>query len=385
MSFSHEAHVTGVGFHKFGRFPEKTLKQIAADAALAALTDAGVSPDDIDAVICANAYAGLLNGQESVRGQTWMRSIGFGGIPIINVENACASGGTAVYIATMSVRCGQFERVLVVGAEKMYSGDTSSAIAALSTSSDIEFTQGIGMQFSAVDAIRLKKVMSEEGVETDALEWITAKSHSNGAQNPIAQFQKAITMQEVRDSRMIADPVRLYMCSAISDGAAACIIEAEPRRRRARITGSALATAPVRARQGSQSTAARVARACYGQAGVSAAEIDFAEVHDAVSPIEMVYYRDLGFCAPGEVARFVADESPALHGKVPFNPSGGINSRGHPVGATGIAQICELVLQLSGDAGTRQLSRARRGLALNAGGWMGEDPAVNAMHILEAI
>lgn len=379
-----QAYVTGVGFHPFGRFPDKTLKEIAAEAVLAALDDAGIDPDGIDAAFCSNAYAGLLNGQESVRGETWLRTVGIGGIPIINVENACAGGGTAIHLATIAVRSGAYSRVLVVGAEKMFSGDTARAISALATSSDIEATQGIGMQFAAVDAIRVKKVMLEENVGENALDWITSKSHYNGSLNPMAQYQTPMTMEEVRNSRMIADPLRLYMCSAISDGAAACIISAEPDRRKVRIAGSALASSPVRARQGDRSTGKRAAAAAYSQAGVTPQDIDFAEVHDAVSPIELVYYRDLGFCAPGEVARFVAEERPALHGSMPFNPSGGINARGHPVGATGVAQLCELVLQISGDAGKRQLKRARRGLALNAGGWIAEDPAINAVHILEA-
>lgn len=379
-----EAYITGIGFHPFGRFPDRTLKEIAAEAALGALDDAGLNPDGIDAAFCANAYAGLLNGQESVRGETWLRGVGVGGVPIVNVENACAGGGTALHLAAMAVRSGTYKRVLVVGAEKMFSGDTARAIAALATSSDIEVTDGIGMQFAAIDAIRVKNVMREENVGADALDWITVKSHANGAMNPIAQFRKPMTAAEVRNSRMIADPLRLFMCSAISDGAAACVVSAEPGPRRVRIAASALASAPVRARQGEDSTARRASQKAYAEAGLGPQSIDFVEVHDAVSPLELIYYRELGFCARGEVARFVAEERPALHGSVPFNPSGGINSRGHPVGATGIAQICELVLQISGEAGGRQVRRPRRGLALNAGGWIGDDPAVNAVHILEA-
>lgn len=380
-----DAFVTGIGFHPFGRHPDKTLKELAATAALAALADAGLDPDGIGAAFCSNAYAGLLNGQESVRGETWLRSIGVGAIPIVNVENACAGGGTAIHLATMAVRSGTYDDVLVLGAEKMYSGDTARAIAALATSSDIEMTQGIGMQFAAIDAVRVKKVMTEENVGEDELDWITSKSHYNGSLNPMAQFQKPMTSAEVRTSRMIADPLRLYMCSAISDGAAACIVSSKPGRRSVRIAGSALASSPFRPRQGELSTGKRASAAAYRQASVGPADIDFAEVHDAVSPIELVYYRDLGFCQSGEVARFVEEEAPALHGRKPFNPSGGINARGHPVGATGVAQICELVLQISGDAGKRQLRNARRGLALNAGGWIGDDPAVNAVHILEAV
>jgi acetyl-CoA acetyltransferase len=379
------AHITGIGFHRFGRHPGKTLKEIAATAALAALDDAGLNPDQIGAAFCANAYAGLLNGQESIRGETWMRSIGVGSVPVVNVENACAGGGTAMHLATMAVRSGVYDNVLVVGAEKMFSGDTGRAIAALATSSDIEITDGIGMQFAAVDAIRVKRVMQEEKLGEHPLDWITVKSHENGALNPIAQFQKALSIEEVRQSRMIADPLRLYMCSAISDGAAACVVSSTPGRRGVRIRASALASSPVRARQGAHlSTAKLASRKAYDEAGLGPAEIDFVEVHDAVSPMELVYYRDLGFCEPGQVGRFVESEAPARHGAKPFNPSGGINSRGHPVGATGIAQICELVLQISGDAGQRQLARARRGMALNAGGWIGDDPAINSVHILEA-
>ena len=379
-----EAYVTGIGFHPFGRFVHKTLKEIAATAILAALDDAGLDPESIDAAFCANAYAGLLTGQESIRGETWLRSVGIGGIPIINVENACAGGGTALHLATIAVRSGAYKRVLVVGAEKMFTGDTGRAIAALATSSDIEVTSGIGMQFAAVDAIRVKRVMNEEKIGEDALDWITVKSHDNGAMNPIAQFRKPLTAEDVRNSRMIAEPLRLFMCSAISDGAAACIVSSEPSSKPVRIAASATASSPIRARQGEVSTAKLASRRAYDQAGLSPKDVDFVEVHDAVSPMELVYYRDLGFCEPGSVARFVAEGHPALTGDRPFNTSGGINSRGHPVAATGIAQVIEIVQQLRGEAGGRQLRNPHRGLALNAGGWIGDDPAFNAVHILEA-
>jgi len=378
-----EAYVIGIGFHPFGRFPEKTVKCMAAEASLAALDDAGLGQDDVDAVFCSNAYAGLLNGQESVRGETWARAIGIGSVPVINVENACAGGGTAVHMATLAVRSGAYKRVLVIGAEKMF-GDTPKAIRALATSSDIEITGGIGMQFSAVDAMRVSKVMREEGLDEHALNWVTAKNHDNGALNPMAQFRQPMTVEEVANSRMIAEPLRLYMCSAISDGAAACVISSEPSRNSARIAASVLASSPIRVRQGETSTAKIAVRKAFAEAGLGPADIDLVEVHDAVSPIELIYYRDLGFCEPGDVARFVANGAPSLHGAKPFNTSGGINARGHPVGATGIAQIGEIFLQLTGRAAERQLAGPRRGLTHNAGGWMGDDPAVNAIHILEA-
>lgn len=378
-----EAYIAGVGLHQFGRFPNETLKQIAAGAALAALDDAGLDVDGIDAAFCANAYAGLLNGQESIRGETWMRAIGVGSIPVINIENACASGGSALHLATIAVRAGVYRNVLVVGAEKMFLGDTAPVLAALATSSDIEVIEGVGMQFAALDAIRVKEVMREEAVDEEALVWITAKNHANGALNPIAQFRKGLDASAIRGSRVIAAPIKLFMCSAISDGAAAIVVSDQPGRRRACIRASALASAPVRARQGTDSTAVRAARKAYAEAGLGPSDIDFAEVHDAVAPLELYYYRALGLCEPGGVARFVAEGRSARDGATPVNTSGGLTARGHPVGATGVAQICELVFQLSGDAGARQIARARRGIALNAGGWIGDDPAVNAVHILE--
>lgn len=378
-----EAYITGVGFHPFGKFPHKTLKEIAADAALRALEDAGLDPDGIDAAFCANAYSGILTGQESIRGETWLRTIGFGGAPIINVENACASGGAAVHMATMAVRSGMYRNVLVLGAEKMF-GNTDKALQALATSSDIEVTGGIGLQFSGVDAIRAKEFMTKEKIGPEALDWVTVKSHANGVLNPNAQFRKALTAEDVRNSRMIADPITLYMCSAISDGAAACVVSAEPGKMRVRISASAAACSPVRSRQGDETTAIRAARKAYAQAGLKPSDLNVVEVHDAVSPLELIYYRDLGLCDPGQLGRFIAEERAALHGSIPVNPSGGINSRGHPVGATGVAQVCEIAVQVAGQAGARQVKNARRGMALSAGGWVGDDPAFNAVHILEA-
>ena len=376
-------YVRGVGFHPFGRHPEKSLKQIAATAALGALDDAGLDVREVQAAFCGNAYAGLMTGQESIRGETWLRGIGLSKSAVFNVENACASGGSAVHLASQCIASGAYDEVLVVGAEKMF-GDTPKAIAALATSADIEVMSNIGMQFVAVDAIRILEIMAEEGLDESALDWVTVKNHANGVHNPMAQYRKAISMQQVRDSRMISDPIRLFMCSAISDGAAAVVLSSKPGRGAVKVRASAVATAPIRARDGNRPTPALAADAAYAQAGLGPADIDFAEVHDAVAPAELMYYRDLGFCKPGEVAQFVREERSALGGPLPVNPSGGINSRGHPVGATGVAQIVELALQLRADAGARQVKDARIGMALNAGGWSGDDPAVCVVHILEA-
>jgi acetyl-CoA acyltransferase len=377
-------YITGVGYHPFGRFPDTSLKALAATAALAALDDAGIGVRDLDAAICANAYSGLLNNQESIRGETWLRGIGLGGTPVINVENACASGSTAVHLACMGIASGNYDAVLVLGAEKMFVGDTGRTLAALANSADTEVMGNIGMQFSAVDAIRVREMMAqEEDVGAEAFEWVTMKNHDHARSNAIAQYRKPISMEQVRASRMIADPIRLLMCSAISDGAAAVVLSTKPGRGKVRVRASVLASSPWRLDEHALPGPTVAADKAYAQAGVAPADLHLAEVHDAVSPAELMHYRELRLCKEGEVGKLVAERATALGGRLPVNTSGGLNSRGHPVGATGVAQLIELALQLRGDAGERQVPGARLALAHNSGGWIGEDPAVSAVHILE--
>lgn len=376
-------YITGVGYHPFGRFPDKSLKTLAATAALGALDDAGLTVRDIDAAICANAYSGLLNNQESIRGETWLRGIGLGGTAVINTENACASGSTAVHIACMAVASGNYDAVLVVGAEKMFVGDTGRALAALANSADTEVMGNIGLQFSAVDAIRVREMMAEEDVGAEAFEWVTMKNHDHAVSNAICQYRKPISMEQVRASRMIADPIRLLMCSAISDGAAAVVVSSKPGRGRVRVRSSVIASSPWRLDKSALPGPTVAVDKAYAQAGVSPSDLHLAEVHDAVAPAELMHYRELRLCGEGEVAKLVAEKATALGGRLPVNTSGGLNSRGHPVGATGVAQLIELTLQLRGDAGPRQVPNARLALAHNSGGWIGEDPAVSAVHILE--
>ena len=378
-----DVYITGVGYHPFGRFADTSLKALAATAALGALDDAGITVRDVDAAICANAYAGLLNGQESIRGETWLRGIGLGGAPVMNVENACASGSTAFHLACMAVASGQYASVLVVGAEKMFVGDTGRTLGALANSADTEVMGNIGLQFSAVDAIRVREMMAEENVGADAFDWVTVKNHDHAASNAIAQYRKPLTMEQVRASRMIADPIRLLMCSAISDGAAAVVVSSRPGRGKVRVRASAMASSPWRLGDHDLPGPTLAADKAYAAAGVGPADLDLAEVHDAVSPAELMHYRELRLCGEGEVAKMVAERATTLGGRLPVNTSGGLNSRGHPVGATGVAQLIELTLQLRGDAGPRQVPGASLALAHNSGGWVGEDPAVSVVHILE--
>lgn len=377
-------YVRGVGFHPFGRWPDRSLRTMAQTAALGALDDAGVAPNEIQAAFCANAYAGLLNQQESIRGQTWLRGIGVSAVAVVNVENACASGSSAAHAAVLGVASGQYEHVLVVGAEKMFVNDTARTLAALANSADTEVMSNIGLQFAALDAVRVREVMEEEQLDEAALEWVTVKNHDNGVHNPMAQYRKAVSAGQVRASRMIADPIRLLMCSAISDGAAAVVLSRRPGRGAVRVRASVLACSPWRLDPDDPPGPTVAARRAYAQAGLGPADLDLAEVHDAMAPAEFIYYRELELCARGEVAKMVAERATAIGGRLPVNPSGGLNSRGHPVGATGVAQLVELTMQLRGDAGARQVADARIALAHNSGGWIGEDPAVSAVHILEA-
>jgi len=378
-------YICGVGMHRFGRFPEMSLKQLAAHAALEALADAGIGIGDVQAVFAANAYAGLLTGQESIRGETWMRPLGVGGAPVFNVENACASGSTAVHLATLAVRSGAYDTVLVVGAEKMYVQDTHRTLKALESSTDLETLGGMGIQFMAIDALRVREFADEEGLTERDLAWTAVKAHENGAHNPMAQYQRPVSYEEVLGSRMIAEPIRLLMCSAISDGAAAVVISSRPRNpaRAVRIVASQAMSSPFRDVAATGLVRA-TARRAYEEAGVGPEDLEIVELHDAVSPAELIYYRELGLCPPGEVAALARSGKTERHGALPVNPSGGLNSRGHPVGATGVAQLCELVWQMRGEAGARQVRHVPRvGLAHNNGGWMGEDPAVCICHILQ--
>lgn len=378
-----DVYIRGVGYHPFGRFADRSLKTLAATAALGALDDAGLTIGDMHAALCANAYSGLLNNQESIRGETWLRGIGMGGAPVMNVENACASGATAAHLGIMAIASGQYDNVLVVGAEKMFVGDTGRTLAALANSADTEVMGNIGLQFVAVDAIRVLEMMDEEEVGAEDFEWVTVKNHEHAISNEMAQYRKALTMEQVRNSRMIADPIRLFMCSAISDGAAAIVLSSKPGRGGVRVRASALASSPWRTGPDALPGPTMAADKAYALAGVGPGDLSLAEVHDAVSPAELMHYRELRLCAPGEVGRFVKERASTIGGRLPVNTSGGLNSRGHPVGATGVAQLIECTLQLRGDAGPRQVANARLALAHNSGGWIGEDPAVSAVHILE--
>ncbi|MGV6872072.1 thiolase C-terminal domain-containing protein [Pseudochelatococcus sp. B33] len=386
--------ILGVGAHPSGRFPEKALKDLAFSAIREACSDAGVGARDIQVAYVGNSLGGLLTGQEGVRGQVMLQHAGITGIPVVNVENACASAATALRGAWLEVASGAADVALAVGAEKMFIGDSARTVAALSAVSEIDLSR-MGMQFTTSYAIHpkinLKGRMKEYGWTMEDLAKPAVKNSANGALNPIAQHRRGLSIEEVVQSRVVVEPLTLLMCSSISDGAAAavlCAAELAPRYtsdRPIRIAACVLRSGAYRLPDdGREDSAAVSAKAAYEQAGIGPQDIGAIELHDAMAPAELMLYERLGLCGPGEGPRLIDEGVTRIGGRQPVNPSGGLCSRGHPVGATGLLQIAELVSQMRGRAGPRQIERPPKvTMAQNQGGLLlGQDSAVYACTIL---
>lgn len=382
-----DIEILGVGMHPFGRYTNSSLKDLNRIACVSALVDAGIGVRDVDAVYAANAMAGLLQGQEMIRGQSVMREIGIERIPVTNVENACASGSTALRQAILAIRAGSADVVLVAGVEKMFVADRSRTLAALESAGDLDVVSGIGLQFTAVYGMRLRKLIAAGRLTVEDLVAVSVKSHANGERNPYAQHRKVVSPEEVLASRPIADPLTLLMCSSICDGAAAVVVA-----RRGAGPANEKPTVRIRASQAATgytttgnepSLTELCAAAAYAEAGLGPEDVDVAEVHDAMAPAELIAYEQLGFCGPGDAGALLDSGTTQIDGSRPVNPSGGLSSRGHAVGATGLAQIAELTWQLRGEAAGRQTQQPRIGLAHNNGGWLEGESAVSCVHLLE--
>jgi acetyl-CoA acyltransferase len=391
-----EVGIIGVGAHPTGRFMEKPLKAIAYPAIWRALNDAGVEPADLQAAYVGNSLGGLLTGQEGVRGQVVLQYSGITGIPVVNVENACASAMTALRGAWLEVASGAADVALAVGVEKMNVGDSARTIGALGAVSELELSE-MGMQFTTSYAIHpkinLKARMQDYGWTIRDFAKPAVKNSSNGALNPLARHRRPLTIEEVIQSRIIVDPLTLLMCSSISDGAAAavvCAMDVAPRftnKRPIRIASCVLRSGEYRLPDDKRpDSATTTAFAAYEQAGIGPEDLDAIELHDAMAPAELMLYERLGLCSPGDGPKLIDDQITTLRGRRPVNPSGGLCSRGHPVGATGLLQICELVWQMRGEALARQIQpRPKVTMAQNQGGLLlGQDSAVYATTILMA-
>jgi len=385
-----EAFIIGVGMHKFGKFLDKGLRELTKVAVWEAIHDAAIDPKLIEAAYFGNAQAGLTIGQEAIRGQVMLRHAGFEGIPIVNVEGACASSAIALREAMITVGAGLYDVVLAVGAEKMYLNDTAKSIAAMSTNADVELMGGMGFQFTASYAMTLRKYMQAYGWTQELFAKVASKSKYNGSLNPYAQYQKAMSIGEILSSRVVSWPLTLYMCSTMADGAAAAIVCSKKIARRYTTQLISIAASSLRSGEvtGEDDGQKRAAQEAYTMAGLGPEDIEVAEVHDAMAPGELFRIEKLGFCKAEDISHRVDEGYFSLTGRLPVNTSGGLTSRGHPIGATGLGQIAELVWQMRGNAGARQVRgrsshHPRIALAQNSGGYVEGSPAALTVTILK--
>jgi benzoylsuccinyl-CoA thiolase BbsB subunit len=376
------AHIAGVGMTRFGKQSGRTIEDIGREAMLAAMADANVGRKQIDEVFCGSTFGGSLIGQRI------LRDLGMTGIPITNVENACSSGAAALREACSAVTSGRADTILVMGVEKLTSlgGGTLPL-----EKTDIEVNLGAVMP--AVYAMRARRYMHETGATAKHLAMISVKAHEFGSRNPYAQFQNRITVDQVLSSRMVADPLTLYMCCPTGDGAAAVIVTSESKARQLgarsiKIAASALQSGLYKTGfrdMGSSELTARTSKLAYDAAGIGPDDVDFCEVHDAFASAELMYYEALGLCGKGEGLAMVERGDTGPGGAKPVNPSGGLSCRGHPVGATGVAQIVESVWQLRGQADQRQVQGAKVALThCTGGGISGLDHGACSVHILQS-
>lgn len=404
------AIVAGVGMTAFGKHLDRGLKSIGAEAVESALADAGIEAGQLEAAWVGNAAAGLITGQECIRGQVILRSLGIGKLPVINVENACASASTAVHQAAAMVTAGLYDVVLALGVEKLYHEDKRRSFSAFSGAVDVEAMQAIleGLRKSAesggaktagrgagekrsmfmdIYALAARSHMERYGTTVEQFAAVSAKNSFHGSLNPRAQFRTALSVEQVLAEPMIAEPLTRPMCSPIGDGAAALVLVSEAKarelgiRKQVRIAASVLHSGWDHG--GDEPGTAEVCAAeAYAQAGLGPEDLDVVECHDASAPAEVMAYESLGLCAKGEGGKLVESGATRLGGRLPVNTSGGLLRKGHPVGATGIAQIVELTEQLQGRCERRQVEAARVGLAHNGGGSIGPDAAAMCVTVL---
>ena len=373
-----EVAVIGVGMSPWGELWRSSLREIFAQAALEAIKDSGAPR--IDSLVVGCMSSGLFNSQEHL-GSLMADYAGLKGIPATRVESACASGGAAFRMGFLEVASGASDFVLVGGVEKMTDVSGDAATRALSTASDFEYEAYQGATFPALYAMMARAHMDRYGTTRKQLAMVAAKNHENGLLNPRAQFRMKVSVDAVLNSVMVAEPLRLLDCSPITDGAAAVVLAPKELAVKLKkkpvilVSGIGQATDCIALAQRKDITRLEAtvlaAERAYKAAGVGPEDIDFAEVHDCFTIAEICAIEALGFCKTGQGGRFTEEGWSARSGRKPINPSGGLKSKGHPVGATGVAQIVELVEQLRGEAGERQLAKARCALAQNMGGTCG--------------
>lgn len=360
-----EVNVIGVGKTAFGAFPDQDLRSLARDAVVRALADAGLQPAEIEAFFLGNFAGPSFTGQSHLAPYV-ASAAGINGVPATRFEAACASSGAAFHAAWQAVAHGIHDVVVVCGVEKMTSQPTARVAEILAMAGDVGTEGKAGATFPAIFAMVARRHMHQYGTTREHLAAVAVKNHANAMDNPYAHMKKAITMEQALAGKPIADPLTLYDCSLVSDGAAAVVLAARRTSRGVRVLGCAQTSDYVSLDQKADITCLPAVKAsaekAYAMAGLSPASIDVAEVHDCFTIAEIIAVEELGFCAKGEGGPFSASRTKAI------NPSGGLKAKGHPVGATGVGQIADIALQLRGEATGWQVPGARVGLAQNLGG-----------------
>lgn len=408
-----DIYVAGVGMTPFGKFRDKSIKDMTREAVTAALEDAGLAASLVDGAFFSNAVQGHMEGQHMIRGEIALREMGIQGIPVVNVENACASASTGFKLAIDFLKAGNGDCCLAVGAEKMYSDDRVLMFSAFDSGWDVSARKEVAQRlaylgrgvdepsgsksnkpysvFMDVYAGFARLHMKTFGTTPEQFAAVAAKNHAHSVFNPLAQYRNAMSIKEVLAAPPITFPLTLPMCAPISDGAAAAIvctgeglkrlgIEAD---RAVRVKASVLRSGTDRDPEDFRNHLTRLAALeAYEKAGLGPEDMSLAEVHDATAVGEVIQIENLGFVEFGEGGPASLRGDTKIGGRIPVNTSGGLESKGHPVGATGLGQIYELVIQLRGEAGARQVEGARNAIAENGGGLHGVEEAAACVTIL---
>ena len=388
------AHIAGMSMTPMNR-RDRTAEEMALQVVAEALADAGLDPADVNLVVFGNATAGRLIDQACLRGQSFLSQAGLRNAGIVNVDNSCAGGSSALHLATLAT-LGGTRTVLAVGVEKMWTGDRAGTLAGIEDGVPLvdrtylhdEMENDSGSVLMALNAGWAVTLMEERGATVEQFAAAAVKARRNGALNPNAQFQQEVTIDEVLGSSAIVYPLTRLMCSSFTDGAAAVVLSSTPAPGAPRIRAST-----IRSGNGDIDYHERLgetAAAAWEDSGIDPVDVDIVELHDATSPEELFALESIGFFKPGDSGPATVAGDTSIGGKgLTVNPSGGLVSRGHPLGATGIAQVVELATQLRGLAGPRQVDRARLAVAVNTGGMIGThagttDAGFIGIHVLEA-
>ncbi len=407
-----DVFIVGIGMNRFGKHQEETVRTMAEKVIHLAIEDAAIEKQDLQAGFFSNTFWGMFGNQHSIRGQVVFRGMGIDRIPVTNVENACAGASTALHLAYTGIRAGMFDVAIAVGSEKLTNPDKAKSLGAYSSCMDVEnfdrqiatlleygknlsitlppeeSSLGAGRSvFMDAYAMMARWHMSKYGSTQRQMAVIASKNHFHASLNPNAQYQNLMTAEEVLADAPVTFPLTRGMCAPVGDGAAAAIVCSKSYLknisgvRPVKILASVLGQGTDRDLDG-EDIGERLSKAAYKIAGLGPGDIDIAELHDATAYGELHQSEVMGFCAVGEGGPYAESGATTLGGSRPINTSGGLEGRGHPIGASGLAQIHELVTQLRGEAGKRQVEGARIGLAENGGGSIGVEEATMCIHIL---